>query len=266
MQRTTLLLILFVAFAFVAFNDLPRIMSNGAPAASTGAPYEKNCATSGCHSDFSINSGNAELSVSIENGITQYETRKTYPITVSISNPGLVRFGFQVVVLKNSDNTNAGTIKLAETLRTQIIEGYGALSERKYITYTYQGTDAVSAGLGKWTFDWTASETNEGPVTFYAASIAANNDGTDSGDHSYTKQLMLEFHETALSVLPTLRPGEFYLEGQGALCVYNVSGEKVYSASSLKNILDLSDKPVGVYFIFLTRDGRTEYKKIIISR
>jgi hypothetical protein len=266
-MKKTLLLVVSSSFAFVAFDNLPGTMSAGAPAESTGAPNEKHCASSGCHSDFPLNSGTAELSVFTENGITQYETGKTYPVTVSISDPGLVRFGFQVVALRNSDHSNAGSIKLTEPQRTQIIEGYEALSDRKYVTYTYPGTDAVSTGLGRWTFNWTAPETNEGPVTFYVASIAANNDGTDSGDHSYTKQLRLDSPETRCSIFPTVSAGEFNL-GQGieSICVYNASGEKVYTALSPKNALDLSANPPGVYFVSLKGDGKTEYKKIIISR
>lgn len=266
MKKITLFIIT-ASFGFVAFNNLPGSMSTGAPTESTGAPNEKHCATSGCHSDFPLNSGTAQLSISIENGVTQYETGKTYPITVSVASPGLVRFGFQVVALRNSDHANVGTMKLVDPMRTQIIDGNSDLADRKYVTYTYPGTDAVVAGLGKWSFNWTAPETNEGPVTFYVASIAANNDGTDSGDHSYAKQLLLDSPQTAWNIYPTVSTGEFHFgQGSGTLSVYNSSGEKVYSANSMKSLLDLSANPPGVYFVALAHDGKVEYKKIVISR
>ena len=266
MKKITLLIV-FSAFAFVAFNNLPGTISAGAPAQSTGAPDEKDCSTSGCHSDFRINSGTAQLSLSIANNITQYEPGKAYPVTVSIADPGLVRFGFQVVVLKNSDHANIGTIKLTEPQRTQIIEGYGALADRKYITYTYPGTDAVSAGLGQWSFNWIAPETNEGPVTFYVASIAANNDGTDSGDHSYSKKLILDSPLTASTIFPTISSGEFFL-GQGieSVSVFNMSGQKIGGTVLPDHTLDLSAEPEGVYFVAFTYGEKTDCKKIVISR
>ena len=261
-------LIIVSTFAFVAFNNLPSPMSSGAPAQSTGAPDEKDCTTSGCHSDFKVNTGTAVLSISAENGITQYEPGKTYAITVSISDPGLVRFEFQVLALRNSDHANVGTIKLTDLQRTQIIDGYGALASRKYVTYTYPGTDAVSSGLGRWTFSWTAPETNEGAVTLYAASIAANDDGTDTGDHTYTKQLTLAAPSTEWSIFPSVSSGEFHLaQVEGIFSVYNSSGQKIYSASSPKSgLLDLSANQTGVYFISVSHEGKTEYKKIVISR
>lgn len=247
-------------------------MSNGAPAASTGAPDEKHCATSGCHSDFPINTGAAELSVSIGSGITPYELGKTYPITVSVSDPGLVRFGFQAVALKNSDNANAGTIKLLEPQRTQIIPGYGTLSDRKYITYTFEGTSAFSSGLGKWTFEWTAPATNEGAVTFYIASIAANNDGTDAGDYSYTKKIMLDAPQTSWSVYPTISRSEFKVQSSGlvirVLKVYSSSGEVVYEKNNIEpGTLNMELLlPSGVYFISVSQNDKTEVQKIVISR
>ena len=95
--------------------------------------------------------------------------------------------------------------------RTQIISGYGTTASRKYITYTFAGTDTVSPGIGKWTFDWTAPETNEGSVTFYIASIAANNDGTDDGDYCYTKKFTLDAPPVSWNVFPSVGSGAFII-------------------------------------------------------
>ena len=53
------------------------------------------------------------------------------------------------------------------------------------ITYKYLGTAQVENGLGRWTFNWTAPAKSNGRITFYFGGIAANNDGTDSGDWVY---------------------------------------------------------------------------------
>ena len=271
MNKRTLLII-GGTFLFVGYKNLPDIMSNGAPASSTGAPNEKHCSNAGCHSSFQVNAGTAELSFSIENNITQYEPGKTYPITVSVSDPGIIRFGFQVVVLKNSDNTNAGTIKLLETQRTQIIEGYGTISDRRYITYTYDGTSAVSSGLGKWTFEWTAPEANAGDITFYVASVAANDDGTDAGDYSYAKKIILKAPLVSWNVFPNINTGIITVQSTGAeiqsLKIYNLSGELAYETKNLQpGTLTLElNKPSGIYFLSVTQDGKHNTQKMVISR
>lgn len=45
------------------------------------------------------------------------------------------------------------------------------------------------AGPRSWEFDWTAPSAGTGPVRFYAAGNAANNDGSDNGDRIYTSNL-----------------------------------------------------------------------------
>lgn len=267
-------------FLFVGYKNLgsgdgshPGTMSGGAPSASTGAPSEKHCASSGCHSEFAPNSGVAKLAVSLEsNGIKEYEPGKTYPITVSISNPGIIRFGFQVVALKNTDNSNAGTIKLLDAERTQILPGYGTIADRRYITYTYEGTNAVSNGYGEWSFEWTAPETNEGPITFYIGSIAANDDGTDEGDHAYSRKIILDAPSVSWSITPTVSSSAFSIQCTGASVqnfkVYNSSGARVFERALIEpGLTNLQfELPAGVYFVSAIQNGETAVRKIIISR
>jgi len=278
MKKITLLII-GVTFLFVGYknlpagkDDLPNLLSNGAPAASTGAPDEMHCSNTGCHSTFAPNTGIAELSAVIEGGVTQYELGKTYPITVSITNPGLVRFGFQVVALKNSDNANVGTIKVVDAQRTQIIPGYGTTIDRRYITYTYDGTNAVSTGLGKWSFEWTAPETNEGAVTFYIGAVAANNDGTDAGDNTYSKRITLESPVVSWSVYPNVSSAVFSIQSSGMqiekLKVYNSYGEIVFKKTNLEpGTLNLElNQASGIYFISAVQNGKTDVQKIVITK
>jgi hypothetical protein len=245
-------------------------MSNGAPAASTGAPDEKHCSSTGCHATFAPNTGIAQLSVSVGNEITTYEPGKTYPVTVSITDPGLVRFGFQAVVL-NSENKNSGSIRITDEPRTQIIPGYGNMTDRKYATYTYAGTEAVSTGLGKWEFEWTAPGTNEGAVTFYIASVAANNDGTDDGDYTYSKKITLTPSEISWDVYPTISSSQFNIHCSGMpidLKIFNTSGEKVFEKKNLDTgtqHLELNQRN-GIYFISAVQNGKTSVQKIVIAK
>ncbi|MBI1766787.1 MAG: T9SS type A sorting domain-containing protein [Bacteroidetes bacterium] len=270
MKKITLPVIC-ATFLFVGYKNLPEPMSNGAPESSTAAPGERHCATSGCHATFPINSGNANVSIYIGSGTTHYEPGKKYPVSVSISSAGKMRFGFQLTVLKNSDNTPAGTISLTDTKRTQLQAGFGNFSERKYITYTYEGTNATATGLGKWDFEWTAPETNEGDVSFYAAVIEANNDGTDDGDYAYTRKISIAAPETFWKIFPTVSSSQFNVQSSelviDLLKIYTSSGEIVYEKTNIEpGTLNLELSQSGIYFVSVSHDGKTEVQKILIAR
>ncbi len=160
--------------------------SSGAPASNTGAPGEKTCAASGCHDDNTLNIGTAKLSIDIASGtVTKYVAGETYPIKVRISDPHISRFGFQLVALTDQGAVNAGAFTITDPARTQFMKNEYELTDRKYITYTFSGTDAIN-GTAEWTVNWTAPATTNGNITFYAAAVSGNDDGTDKGDVVYT--------------------------------------------------------------------------------
>lgn len=180
--------LLFTGFVIVLISITamtPEKSSSGAPASHTGAPGEATCAISGCHDDNSINAGTATLTIDM-GGITKYIPNQTYTVKVKISDPSKIRFGFQLLALANSDSSNIGTFTITDSYRTQLTQNQYALFGRRYVTYTYDGTDAVSAGLGEWTVNWTAPSANAGPITFYASAVSANDDSHDKGDYVYT--------------------------------------------------------------------------------
>lgn len=180
-----------LSLPFFIMSMMPDPSSSGAPASHTGAPDENTCGAVGCHDDKAINSGTAKLNIEIGNSITQYVPGKTYKIKVKITDAKVTRFGFQVVALFDQDHSNAGTIQITDLKRTQIVTNYKDLTNRKYITYTFNGTDAVSSGVGEWTFDWTAPTNNLGPVTFYTGGVSANDDMDDQGDYVYTNSVTI---------------------------------------------------------------------------
>lgn len=169
----------------------PERSSSGAPGAHTGAPGEQTCATSGCHDDNSVNSGKASLSIEVGNSVTNYVPGKTYAIKVSISEKNVNRFGFQLLALNKSTLSSVGTFQIADKGRTQLVKNTQAFSDREYVTYSFNGTDASSDGMSEWLVNWTAPATNIGPVEFYAAGVSANDDMTDKNDHVYTTSKVL---------------------------------------------------------------------------
>jgi hypothetical protein len=187
----SLLLATVLCGAATLFLAFVQPQSGGAPVSSTGAPDEVNCTTSGCHDDTKANIGEAQTQIQIGESEQQYEPGKIYPITVTIADAKSRRFGFQIVAL-DSDNKNAGNIRVTDATRTQVITNPNYLTDRQYGTYTYPGTEPASNGVGSWTVQWTAPEKNVGKITFYAATVSANDDNTDKGDQVYTTSRSLQ--------------------------------------------------------------------------
>ena len=87
--------------------------------------------------------------------------------------------------------TNLGIFIITDTKRTQTVKNAYTLKEREYVTYTFNGTDAVSNGVGEWIVNWVAPKNSSEPVTFYVGAVSANDDMTDKGDKVYTTSLSL---------------------------------------------------------------------------
>jgi hypothetical protein len=189
MKRIILLAGSLLGIAVLIALGEPPTLATGAdmrstlpPLALTGAPPEADCTD--CHGDFALNSGNGSMTISAP---ATYTPGSTYPIGVSLQDPGLVRWGFELTAL-TSGGTRAGTLvsaSLADTVRT-------ASSGRMYASHTTsRGVDGTYAGTADgpvtWTMHWTAPAAGSGPVTFFACGVAADGAGT-GGDYVYTQR------------------------------------------------------------------------------
>ena len=65
------------------------------------------------------------------------------------------------------------------------------LKDRRYVTYTFNGTDAIEKGMGEWKVKWKAPEKIENKITFYLSGVSANDDMSDKGDLVYTRSYTL---------------------------------------------------------------------------
>lgn len=187
----TIVTIGLVSLGVSSMRDLPQeSLSFGAPVSSTGAPDEQTCATAGCHDTYPANIGHGSMSISVEGAENGYEAGKTYNVTVHVNDKDSKRFGFQLVALHDSDKSNAGAMTVADPTRTQILMNDLKFQDRKYVTYTYKGTEKVTDGVGSWTVKWTAPTTGKN-ITLYAATVIANDDDTDYGDYVLTGSVPL---------------------------------------------------------------------------
>ena len=157
--------------------------SSGPPNGRAGEPPSRaTCITGGCHNSYDLNSGDG--SFSIDNVPDFYAPGVTYNITVSLSDPGQSRWGFELTVL-DENNQGAGTVVITDNTNTQLTDNAGTNPD--YVKQTRTGTfSGTRDGPVTWTFDWTAPSTDVGEVTFYATGNAANNNGSTSGDYVYT--------------------------------------------------------------------------------
>ncbi len=175
------------AMVTALLTDNPAIesahgFSSGPPAGNTGAPGELTCATSGCHQG-SLNGGPGQF-VIIAPAV--YEPGETYQITVrhTTNDSSRRRWGFQLTALTTS-NRKAGDLDNTNNL-TIVLNDDGPGFNRQYIEHTLNGTFAGQTSQASWTFEWTAPDTDVGPVIFYAAGNQANNNGSNDGDQIYT--------------------------------------------------------------------------------
>jgi len=165
-------------FGLIALESRPVIANRTGPIASvTGAPDEGSCAD--CHG------GGAIGGTLVISGLPQnYTPGQDIQITVTLTQSGRNRFGFQLTAI-DSSGKQAGTLSTSGN-RTQLQTAQVLGNTRQYINHTSPGTDPVQAGVGQWIFNWKAPATDVGQVTFYVAGNAANNNGLQTGDTIYT--------------------------------------------------------------------------------
>ncbi len=239
----------------------------------TGAPGETAC--SGCHPG-TLNSGAATFTFDL--GTTTYSPSQTYTGTVRISQPGMLKFGFAGLALRNSNNTTIGSFSLIETVRTRTY----ADGSRNYVSHTPCGADSTNAN--SWLFKWTAPATNVGNITLYIGFLAANHSHSTAGDFSYTSNILLTpqtisyvkelSNNNNFSI--TTNPSESYLnvsykrfdeETPVTIQIYDLQGKKIHASKITEhdNKITTQNWAKGIYSITLTQNEQSFHKKFIIE-
>ncbi len=268
------------------------IKTSGGHPSSTGAPGEQTCAQSGCHSNASVTTDNTNIvnTLTYSASDSSYVPGQTYSLTLKAKKTGIVKFGFEIVALKTSDNTNIGTWVITDANRTQLLNsGISPNTSRKYITHKTNGTPAFSSGLGQWSFSWTAPSTNVGNIKFYYASNCTNNNAANTGDqlylssfqiHPFSGTSMAEFmNEEKFQAILNPALNQLVLnydliqecelsvnlfDGQGRIIKKVTSGNR--SAGEYSDNIDLSqDISTGIYFVHVNINNQTITKKIMIQ-
>lgn len=180
--------LLFIAFFAIAALTVVSLSLNnahsypeGAPSGAAGAPADNNktCAQGGCHPGTATPIFNV---ITSDVPATGYEPGATYTVTATITDPGLVRYGFEITPQDLNGNV-LGTMALSDPSKTKF-----TASNNKYITHKSNGT-MFPGHTASWSFNWTAPAAGTGDVTFYGAFDFSNNNGSTSGDVIHTSTL-----------------------------------------------------------------------------
>ena len=176
------------ALTLLAIPSLASAYSFGPPDGRAGnPPFNENCTE--CHFSFDVNSGDGALELL---GLpTEYVPGEVYPLTVQLSDPGQMRWGFELTVLDDADfNLQGGQLQVTDAVQTQI--SLDPESEADYLKHTFDGLhDGVTDGPVTWDFEWVAPGPEKNSVTFYVAGNAADGDFSLTNDYIYTRSFTL---------------------------------------------------------------------------
>jgi hypothetical protein len=157
--------------------------SIGADLGLTGAPGEGTCAA--CHTGAGLNAGGGSLKVELLNATT-YTPGQQHRLRITLADPAARRWGFQLSARRAAAPTQRAGTLASENITILRID---PANNVQYANQTSTGSFPGQAGQAVWELLWTAPAAGEGPVTFFAAGNAANNNLNTAGDNVYTTSL-----------------------------------------------------------------------------
>ena len=251
--------------------------NTGAPGDETQGGQPETCI--GCHNQGPIV---ASLAISVldsaNNPVTQYQPGKLYTtrVTITASGNNLNGYGFQMIGLRNSDNSD--------------LDGFSDINPNNYKLVsipngrTYAEHNNISAS-NLFNVRWTAPPSGTGSITFYAAGNGVNSNGTTSGDGSGFSSLQLTemssaaneisknlpqislipnpIQENAVLRLQNLEAGEYQLSAFDILGknVWNTQQKLAEGAQTLE--VPAANWLPGIYFVRLEKGGKATSVKVL---
>lgn len=193
MTRKLLPLSMFVLLTVGIFNSM-KVNSEKPypPVANTGDPLSGNtCARSGCHNGPILTPDSTTLTLNIGTGTPTTPLNNSFiytPNTVYnmsfVINAFTGNYGFQMDAL-NSSNKQAGRFNLSNTATTTLKWIIAAGDSVFYVGHKN------ASSTKNWTYKWTSPAAGTGPVTFYYAYNAGNNQDDAIGDMIYQSSVTI---------------------------------------------------------------------------
>lgn len=162
--------------------DLPAARyADGAPAGFSGGFGEQSCHA--CHFEHELNV--APGRVTIDGVPGRFRAGARYPLTVTVTRPGLAAAGFQLTA-RIENGAQAGSLAPSESEEARVaVVVQGGI---EYASQRHAGTAPVAPDSARWRLTWTAPKTAS-KVVFHLAANAADADERADGDYVYTATL-----------------------------------------------------------------------------
>jgi hypothetical protein len=157
----------------------PASYAEGAPPGFSGGFGEQTCHA--CHFHAEVNAGRGRVTLA---GVPErFAGGARYPITITLSRPGMQLGGFQLTARFRDDGAQAGTLAPApgEEQRVRV----GLDGQVQYADQRQKGTALAAPETARWSLIWTAPST-AAAVVFHVTANAADADGTVEGDYIHT--------------------------------------------------------------------------------
>ena len=168
----------------LAYDSGPDPNSDGGPGSPAAA-----CAQSGCHTGTAVNAGGGRVELQFPNGLT-YTPGQKQRIRIVITDASARSYGYQLSARLSSNETRgqagafatAGTNQLILCQDGRARAAAGTCSVSNPLEFFEHSRPATTNTIE---VDWTPPTTDAGPVRFYIAGVAANNNGQNTGDKTY---------------------------------------------------------------------------------
>ena len=228
--------------------------SGGPPNGKTGRPGEGTC--NDCHSGV----GSADSTEVVGFVGNWYQPDSLYSLTLSVRYAGQLRWGFELTVVDQTNNS-AGQLIVTDSTNTQY-----SPAPPGYLKQTSSGTHPGTPGPTTWTFGWRAPAAGAGAVRFYWCANAADSNGASSGDRICRDSLVLS--ETGVAE-PGAAPGRrfwHYASPARNRVVINYHGSagspvRIYAGSG-RVVRTLSSQPDGEQ-LRVVWDGRDAAGRLV---
>lgn len=217
----------------LAFSALAAVANSaGPPAGLAGAPGQQTCAS--CHGDGTVNTGGGRVTIALVSG-TGYVPGQPLRLRVTLSDSTAARWGFQLTVRRASANTQTIGTFTATPPQTLI-------PQSGTIGHGPAGTQAGTTQSASWEVQWNPPADDQGPVIFYAAGNAANNNNSDGpGDKVYTTSLQVS-PQTATEITGNMALPQFVFgTGGGAGFVSSITFSNTRSTAASVKVNFLTD-------------------------
>jgi hypothetical protein len=244
MKKSLLFIPICIGLAIFFYPTTSNSNASGSPGGKTGSPTDggPNASCTGCH--YAGTGTGAAITTNIP--ISGYVPNQVYTVTATINQSGISKFGFEITAEEaNFLSAKKGSFLVTNSAETKFANNNDA------ITHKAGGTSGSNSK--SWSMDWEAPNTGTGAVTFYGSFMAANGDGSNSGDtyHSATETINEEvvnaINDLSVKNYFTFNTATKTIETQKTVEVYDISGEIVLTTTN--NSTNISHLKTGIYIL-----------------